>query len=86
MRTITPDHCNTDTVDWAWAPLGDGSCGICLSDDLRLLSIIAAEFEGVESIHLDDPDVGENDFTGYTVLQQIDRTGKTVQMKLIKGV
>ena len=86
MRTITTDKGKTYLVEYAWAPLGDGSCGICLSDDPRMLSVIAAEFEGVENIHLVDPNVGENDFPGYTVLQQIGRTGKTVQMKLTKGV
>ena len=86
MRTITTDKGKTYPVEYAWAPLGDGSCGICLSDDSRLLSVIAEEFEGVENIHLVDQNVGESDFSGYTVLQQIGRTGKMVQMKLTKGV
>lgn len=84
MRTITTSKGNEYEVQYAYAPLMDGSCGIAL-DDTRRLSEVAGEFDGLKSIHLVDTDVGESTFDGYTELTQITRVGQTVTMKLMKG-
>lgn len=84
MRTITTNTGKTYPVDYAWAPLMDGSCSIAMQD-ARMLSEIAAEFEGLESIHYVDTDTGEYDFTGYTALTGISRDGQGVKIKLAKG-
>ena len=84
VRTITTDKGKTYEVGYAWAPLMDGSCFIAMQD-ARMLSEIAAEFEGLESIHYVDTDTGEYDFTGYTVLTGISRDGQGVKIKLAKG-
>lgn len=87
MITITTSKGKTYPVAYAWAPLWNGNCGIALAHDDRLLSEIAAEFEGLTTIHLHDPDgnPAEIDFDGYTELIQIQRSADAVQMTLAKG-
>ena len=87
MRTITTSKGKTYPVAYAWAPLWNGNCGIALVDDPRLLSEIAAEFEGLTNVHLHDPDdsTPERDFEGYTKLIQIQRADDAVQIVLSKG-
>ncbi len=84
MRAITTDRGKTYEVDYAWAPLADGSCLITMQDDRRL-SVIAAEFDGLQRIHYADDDSGEYDLEGYSRLTDLDtiQPGK-VRIKLKK--
>jgi hypothetical protein len=84
MRTVTTKN-GSYNVNYAWAPLMDGSCEICMNDT-RLLSQIAPEFEGLDAIHFVDTDTGEYDYLGYTVLSGINRDSRGVHIKLIKEV
>lgn len=84
MRRIDTSKGKTYEVDYAWAPLYDGTCGIGLRDN-RPLSQIAEEFDGLTHIHYSDPKTGEDNFDGYNELVLIERTGDNVQMKLAKG-
>lgn len=70
MRIITTKN-KTVEVDFAWAPTADGSCMIQYADDRRLPEI-AAEWDGLETIHFTDGAAEkEYDWTGYTRLMQI---------------
>lgn len=85
MRAITTDRGNTYEVDYAWAPLADGSCLITMQDDRRL-SVIASEFDGLQKIHFVDDETGAADWDGYSRLTDLDtiQPGK-VRIKLVKG-
>lgn len=86
MRTITTNKGKTYEVDYAWAPLMNGSCGISLKD-ARPISEIVPEFDGLTHIHMVDEGVGEYDFDGYTRLEEIraqDQHGN-VYIRLAKG-
>lgn len=83
MRTITTSTGKTYDVDYAWAPLMDGSCQIMLQDN-RPLSTIATEFEELTNIHFVDTETGEADYTGYSVLFSISRDSRGVLIKLSK--
>lgn len=85
MRAITTDQGKTYTVDYAWAPLADGSCLITMQDDRRL-PVIASEFDGLQMIHFADDETGEADWEGYSRLIDLDtiQPGK-VRIKLVKG-
>lgn len=84
MRTITTSR-KTYEVDFAWAPNSDGSCTIQMTDDRRV-PVIAAEFDGLESIHYHDgPAEQEYDWTGYTRLVTVlTLHGNVVQIRLKK--
>ena len=75
----------TYECDYAYAPTRRGECVIKLTGDDRPLSVIAAEFEGVDTIHAIDPHVGEADYNGYTMLTRISRDERGVTIILVKG-
>ena len=86
MRTLTTSKGKTyENVNYAWAPLHDGSCGISLEDS-RPLHEIAAEFDGLTHMHYADTATGEYDFDGYTRLTAIrkQQDGR-VFIRLVKG-
>lgn len=72
MIRITTDKGNSYECDFAYAPTYDGGCMIKMTDP-RPLSVIAPEFDGLESIHAVDPLAGESDFDGYNTLTAISR-------------
>ena len=84
MRAITTDRGEAYEVDYAWAPLSDGSCLITMQDDRRL-SVIASEFDGLQRIHYTDDDAGEYDWEGYSRLTDLGtvQPGR-VRIKLVK--
>lgn len=71
MRAITTDRGNTYEVDYAWAPLSDGSCLITMQDSRRL-PVIASEFDGLQMIHFVDDETGAADWEGYSRLTDLD--------------
>ena len=70
MRTLIT-HKGTYKVDFAWAPNNDGSCLIHMVDDRRIPEI-AAEFDGLQSIHYFDAPAGRDyEWKGYSKLANI---------------
>lgn len=67
MNILTTDKGLSYEVDYAWAPLLDGSCRIQMPDN-RALSVIGEEFEGLSRIHYINPNTTEYDFDGYNKL------------------
>lgn len=86
MKTLTTNKGLTYEVDYAWAPLLDGTCRIQMIDD-RPLSVIAPEFEGLSSIHYSESSTGEYEYDGYDILSGIvlsDPTRHKVEITLSK--
>lgn len=82
MIRITTNKGKSYECDYAYAPTYDGGCMIQM-DDPRPLSVIAQEFDGLESIHAVDPLAGEMDFNGYNTLTGIYRQpGESVLIRL----
>lgn len=69
-------------VNFAYGPTADGSCVIQLIEDARLLSEIAAEFEGAVLIQRASETEGDAEYQGYTVLRAIERDGQAVTLYL----
>ena len=84
MKRITTSKGKRYDVDYAWAPLSDGSCMISMPDDRRLAEI-ADDFDGLTSIHYVNTDTGEYDWDGYTVLDSVSRLNGRVQIRLVRG-
>lgn len=85
MKTITTSAGKTyENVDYAWAPLRDGTCMIALRD-ARRLPAIAQEFDGLSHIHYTNTATGEYDFDGYSELTEICRVGELVNITLKRG-
>ena len=84
MRTVKTKN-GTYTVDYAWAPLMNGSCGISLHDSRRA-SEIAREFDGLEWIEYFDDETMSSPvrFEGYTRLWHIVSENGVVTMHLKK--
>ncbi len=80
--TITANG-KTYECEYAYAPTRHGECIIQLQDS-RPLSVIAAEFEGVAAFRVHDPNVGEAEYIGYTVLLRIARNERGVNITLVK--
>ena len=70
MVTITTDKGYSYNAICAYAPTYNGNCVVQLND-WRSLSDIAAEFDGLNNIHLSDPVTGDLDFNGYSRLVSI---------------
>lgn len=86
MRIITTKK-GRHEVDFAWAPTFDGTCMIQYADTRRL-PLVAAEWDGLESIHFTDEEAEqEYNWEGYSRLTQISipQPGK-VQIILARGV
>ena len=82
--TVTTSRGKTFTVDWMWGPTFDGDLRLEYEDD-RLLSEIAADFEGCERFHRESETEGNMDFAGYTRLRSIIRSGRgKVQLTLYR--
>lgn len=85
MQTITTSKGKTYEVDYAWAPLFDGSCRIAIHDS-RLISEIAPEFEELTSIHYSNPGTSEIDWIGYNKLIAVSMQGDSlVEIVLMRG-
>lgn len=84
MRIVKTKN-GTYTVDYAWAPLMNGSCGISLRDQRRLPEI-ASEFDGLSRIEFLDTETMITPvlFEGYTKLWSIANNDGIVTMHLSK--
>ena len=83
--TIHTSSGKTFSVNYAYAPVFDGSCMAEITGDSRLLSQIAADFEGLEWIEKHDPDLRDETYTGYSILSSIVRQpGGAVTVKMLK--
>lgn len=80
--TITTSREKTFDVDWAWGPVGERGQLMIQYADERLLSEIAKDFEGLESISRKDENEGNAMYTGYSRLVSIVRHGEKVQLAL----
>ena len=82
-RTIRTSKDLFYEVDYAYAPLFDGTCGISLSDNRDLLTV-AEEFDGLDWIELTDIDGQKYRFEGYTELISISKLGARYTISLAK--
>ena len=82
-RMIATSKEKTYEVDYAYAPLFDGACGISLSDNRDLLTV-AEEFDGLDWIELTDIDGQKYRFEGYTELISISKLGARYTISLAK--
>ena len=85
--TITTDKGKTFDVNFAWGPVrwgDDQRLIIELSADVRPLSQICADFDGVQTFDRKDENEGDMTFTGYTDLVSAsrDRSRGTVTLAL----
>lgn len=83
--TIQTSAGKTFSVNYAYAPVFDGSCMVEVTGDNRLISQIASDFEGLERIEKHDPDLRDETYTGYSILSSIVRQPNgAVTLKMLK--
>lgn len=86
--TVKTSKDKTFDVNWMWGPVGDDDELMLELVDDRLLSEIAADFEGVEKFERFSEAEGDLVYEGYTELKSIfrsyTRTGSTVSISLVK--
>ena len=83
--TITTDRGKTFEVNFAWGPVrSTGELMIELAQDVRPLSEIAADFEGVQTFDRKDELEGDMMFEGYTEIMSVvrDRYRDTVTIAI----
>lgn len=76
--TVTTSKGKTFDINWMWAPVGVNRDLMLEYKDERLLSEIAADFEGCESFHRESELEGDKDWIGYTGLRSIIRADRDV--------
>lgn len=81
MQTMTTSKGLSYRTLWASDAMTTRFAGLIVDDD-RLLSEIAPEFEGLESIHVEDDDLGGKDFGAFPDLISIERNSAGVMFKL----
>ena len=83
--TIHTSAGKTFNVNYAYAPLFDGSCMAEINGDTRQISQIASDFEGLSWIIKHDPNLNDETYSGYSVLISVVRqTSGAVTVKMIK--
>ena len=83
--TLTTSNGKTFAIDWMWGPVGQNDDLMLEYADDRSLSRIAKDFEGCDSFHRESETEGDMDWTGYTGLRSIVRSGRgKVQLTLYK--
>lgn len=83
--TVTTSKGKTFDVNWMWGPVGVNDDLMLEYEDERPLSEIAADFEGCESFHRESETEGDKNWTGYTGLRSIVRSGRgRVQLTLYR--
>ena len=84
--TLTTGKGKTFAIDWMWGPVGANEDLMLEMSDGRRLSRIAADFEGCESFRRESETEGNMEWTGYTALRSIVRSGRgKVQITLSKA-
>ena len=82
---VTTSKGKTFDVDWMWGPVGQNEDLMLEYADDRPLSRIAKDFEGCDSFHRESETEGDMDWTGYTGLRSIVRSGRgKVQLTLCR--
>lgn len=83
--TVTTSKGKTFDIDWMWGPVGVNEDLMLEYSDDRNLSKIAKDFEGCDSFHRESDTEGDRDWTGYTDIRSIMRSGRgKVQITLMK--
>lgn len=85
MQTVTTSKGKTYKTLFASDTADGGRFLLQIEEEKRLLSEIAPEFEGIESIHVHDEDIGDKDFGGFPVLIGLERKGEGLLVKLERG-
>lgn len=87
--TITTNRNQTFEVNWAWAPVmieGKEALMFELTHDIRPISQIAKDFEGLTHIHRANTVEGDMDFDNYGYLQAVSIFPKgAVRLTLFKN-
>lgn len=83
--TLTTSKGKTFDIEWMWGPVGQNEDLMLECADERPLSEIAADFEGCDSFYRESDTEGDMDWTGYTGLRSIVRSGRgKVQLTLMR--
>ena len=82
-KIITTSRGKTFDVDLFFHYAREDSCSITLQDERRLPEI-AQDFDGLDSITLNDP-AGATQYTGYNRLTRVQIIRGGVQLRLEKG-
>lgn len=83
--TLTSSKGKTFEINWMWGPVGANDDLMLEYADDRALSEIASDFEGCERFHRESETEGNKEWTGYTLLRSIMRSGRgKVQITLMK--
>lgn len=85
MQTVTTSKGKTYKTLFASDTIDGARFLMQIEEEKRLLSEIAPEFEGIESVHIHDEDIGDKDFGAYPVLIGLERKGDGLLVKLERG-
>lgn len=83
--TVTTSKGRTFEINWMWGPVGENDDLMLEYEDERAMAEIAADFEGCESFRRESRTEGDREWTGYTRLRSIVRSGRgKVQLTLCR--